>query len=127
MRQKSGPAKQSAEDAIKDIRRVTRRRFSAEVKIRTVLEGQQGEESIAELWRREGPGRLHEFHPISGSGRLGSRLNQVHQMITAAIATAAAKFVASLSYRVAMRRQCLRGQNMRSIRLRWRYASSSNG
>src|SRR5271163_2922496 len=33
-----------------------------------------------------------------GTKHLGARLNQVHQMITAAIATAAAKFVASLSY-----------------------------
>ena len=51
MRQKSGPEKQPAEEAIKDIRRATRRHFSAEEKIRVVLEGQ---ESIAELCRREG-------------------------------------------------------------------------
>jgi hypothetical protein len=49
---------------------MTRRHFWAEVKIRIVLEGQHGEESIAELWRREGPSRLHEAHPTSGSGRL---------------------------------------------------------
>jgi transposase len=54
MRQKSGPEKQPAEDAIKDIRRATRRHFSAEEKIRVVLEGLRGEESIAELCRREG-------------------------------------------------------------------------
>jgi transposase len=54
MRQKSGPEKPSAEDAIRDIRRATRRRFSAEEKIRIVLEGLRGEESIAELCRREG-------------------------------------------------------------------------
>jgi transposase-like protein len=54
MRQKSGPEKQPAEDAIRDIRRVTRRHFSAEEKIRIVLEGLRGEESIAELCRREG-------------------------------------------------------------------------
>ncbi len=53
MRQKSGPEKQPAEDTIKDIRRATRRRFSAEEKIRVVLEGLRGEESIAELCRRE--------------------------------------------------------------------------
>ena len=53
MRQKSGPEKQPAEDAIRDIRRATRRRFSAEEKIRVVLEGLRGEESIAELCRRE--------------------------------------------------------------------------
>jgi transposase len=54
MRQKSGPEKQSAEDAIRDIRRATRRHFSAEEKIRIVLEGLRGEESIAELCRHEG-------------------------------------------------------------------------
>jgi transposase len=54
MRQKSGPDKQPAEEAIKDIRRATRRHFSAEEKIRVVLEGLRGEESIAELCRREG-------------------------------------------------------------------------
>ena len=54
MRQKSGPEKQPAEDAIRDIRRATRRHFSAEEKIRVVLEGLRGEESIAGLCRREG-------------------------------------------------------------------------
>jgi transposase len=54
MRQKSGPEKQPAEDAIKDIRRATGRHFSAEEKIRVVLEGLRGEESLAELCRREG-------------------------------------------------------------------------
>jgi transposase len=54
MRQKSGPEKQPAEEAIKDIRRATRRHFSAEEKIRIVLEGLRGEESIAELCRRKG-------------------------------------------------------------------------
>src|SRR4249920_1907361 len=54
MRQKSGPEKQPAEDAIKGIRRATRRHFSAEDKIRIVLAGLRGEESIAELCRREG-------------------------------------------------------------------------
>ena len=54
MRQKSGLEKQPAEDAIKDIRRATRRHFSAEDKIRIVLEGLRGEDSIAELCRRQG-------------------------------------------------------------------------
>jgi transposase len=54
VRQKSGPEKQPAEDTIRDIRRATRRHFSAEEKIRIVLEGLRGEESIAELCRREG-------------------------------------------------------------------------
>jgi transposase len=54
VRQKSGPEKQPAEDAIKDIRRATRRHFLAKEKIRVVLEGLRGEESIAELCRHEG-------------------------------------------------------------------------
>ena len=54
MRQKSGPEQQPAERVVKDIRRATRRQFSAEEKIRIVLEGLRGEESIAELCRREG-------------------------------------------------------------------------
>jgi transposase len=54
MRQKSGPEKKPADQVVKDIRRATRRQFSAEEKIRIVLEGLRGEESIAELCRREG-------------------------------------------------------------------------
>ena len=46
--------KDSAEKAIRDIRRVTRRQYSAEEKIRIVLEGLRGESSIAELCRKEG-------------------------------------------------------------------------
>ena len=42
------------EKVVEAIRRKTRRRFSAEEKIRIVLEGLRGEESIAELCRREG-------------------------------------------------------------------------
>ena len=44
----------SAEETIKDIRRETRRKWNAEEKIRIVLEGLRGEDSIAELCRREG-------------------------------------------------------------------------
>jgi transposase len=54
MRQKTVPGKLPAEDMIRDIRRATRRHFSAEEKIRIVLEGLRGEESIAEICRREG-------------------------------------------------------------------------
>ena len=46
--------KQSSEAAVRAIRRRTRRRFSAEEKIRIVLDGLRGESSIAELCRREG-------------------------------------------------------------------------
>lgn len=54
MRQKQAAPSGSAEEAIKDIRRATRRHWSAEDKIRIVLEGLRGEDSISELCRREG-------------------------------------------------------------------------
>jgi transposase len=54
MRQKSGRTKKPADKVVKDIRRATRRRFSAEEKIRIVLEGLRGEDGIAELCRSEG-------------------------------------------------------------------------
>jgi hypothetical protein len=44
----------SAEKTVRDIRRATRRQYSAEEKIRIVLEGLRGETSIAELCRKEG-------------------------------------------------------------------------
>jgi len=54
MTPKSTTAKKPAEQVIKDIRRATRRHFSAEDKIRVVLDGLRGEDSIAELCRKEG-------------------------------------------------------------------------
>ena len=54
MRQKAGTPKPSAEKVIKDIRRVTRKHYGAEEKIRIVLDGLRGEDSIAALCRREG-------------------------------------------------------------------------
>ena len=54
MRQKSAQSNASVEKAVRDIRRKTRRRHSTEEKIRIVLEGLRGEESIASLCRREG-------------------------------------------------------------------------
>ena len=54
MRSKPMTTKAPAERVLKDIRRATRRHFSAEDKIRIVLDGLRGEDSIAELCRREG-------------------------------------------------------------------------
>ena len=54
MKQKSQTRLTGAAKAIKDIRRATRKQYSAEEKIRIVLDGLRGEESIAELCRREG-------------------------------------------------------------------------
>jgi len=54
MRRKSYATDLSSEEVVKDIRRATRKRYSAEEKIRIVLDGLRGEHSIAELCRREG-------------------------------------------------------------------------
>jgi len=54
MRQKSVNQRPSSERIVKDIRRATRKPYSAEEKIRIVLDGLRGEHSIAELCRREG-------------------------------------------------------------------------
>jgi transposase len=54
MRRNAKQQKASAEKVVKDIRRATRRQYGAEEKIRIVLEGLRGEDSIAELCRREG-------------------------------------------------------------------------
>jgi transposase len=47
-------SKDSAEKTVRDIRRRTRKQYSAEEKIRIVLAGLRGEDSIAELCRKEG-------------------------------------------------------------------------
>ena len=54
MRQKRDATPESAEKTIRDIRRATRRHRSAEEKIRIVLAGLRGEDSVSELCRREG-------------------------------------------------------------------------
>jgi transposase len=54
MRSKQKNSKASTERVVKDIRRATRKQYSAEEKIRIVLEGLRGDESIAELCRCEG-------------------------------------------------------------------------
>lgn len=58
MRKEDSPKK-----VVQDIRRKTRRRFSAEEKTRIVLEGLRGEESIDRLCRKEGlaPGGMDDW------------------------------------------------------------------
>ena len=48
MRQKPGTTRSHGEKVVKDIRRATRKQYSAEEKIRIVLDGLKGEDSIAE-------------------------------------------------------------------------------
>jgi len=54
MNQKPRGRISSSEQIIRDIKRKTRKQYSAEEKIRIVLDGLRGEDSIAELCRREG-------------------------------------------------------------------------
>ena len=50
-------SREAGEKTVRDIKRKTRRHFGAEEKIRIVLQGLRGDESIAEICRREG---LHQ-------------------------------------------------------------------
>jgi transposase len=63
MRQRSERHQGAAERTVKDIRRKTRKRYSSEEKIRIVLAGLRGEDSIAELCRQEGisPGLYYSW------------------------------------------------------------------
>lgn len=54
MRPKASAQKSPGERAVQNIRRATRKHYSAEDKIRIVLDGLRGEDSIAELCRKEG-------------------------------------------------------------------------
>ena len=54
MNKKSGTSKDAADKLVRGIKRKTRKHYSAEEKIRVVLAGLRGEESIAALCRREG-------------------------------------------------------------------------
>ena len=54
MRSKVERQSEEAEKAVRDIRRATRRQYSAEDKVRIVIAGLRGEDSIAELCRKEG-------------------------------------------------------------------------
>jgi transposase len=54
MRAKIEADSEAAEKAVRDIRRATRRHFAAEDKVRIVIAGLHGEDSVAELCRKEG-------------------------------------------------------------------------
>jgi len=53
MRQTAGMRKSPDEKIVKDIKRAARKQYSSEEKIRILLDGLRGEDSIAELCRRE--------------------------------------------------------------------------
>ncbi len=54
MKQRPAGRPSSSDQIIRDIKRKTRKQYGAEEKIRIVLDGLRGEDSIAELCRREG-------------------------------------------------------------------------
>lgn len=74
--------KPSSEKVIKDIRRITRKQYGAEEKIRIVLDGLRGEESIAALCRREGIART----PTRKSARMKALLMSANKIANFAIA-----------------------------------------
>ena len=55
MRQTSGTRKSPGEKIVKEIKRAMRKQYSSEEKIRIVLDGLRGEDSIAEVCRHPGP------------------------------------------------------------------------
>ena len=61
MKLESNQPKDSADQVVKDIRRARRRHYSTEDKIRIVLSGLRGEDSIAELCRKQGISSLPTF------------------------------------------------------------------
>ena len=72
------------ESKVREIRRKTRRKFSAEEKIRIVLEGLRGEDSIAELCRRDGINsnlnyRWSNDFPEAGKRRLAGEASRHHR------------------------------------------------
>jgi transposase len=68
MRQKSNSTPVTSEKLVRDIRRATRKQYSAEEKIRIILDGLRGETPIPELCRREG---IAESMYPQAFGRLG--------------------------------------------------------
>jgi transposase len=80
-----------ARRTIRQVRRATRRKFSAEEKIRVILEGLRGEESISELCRREGiaPSIYYKWSKsfleagkkrLMGDTKRGASSDEVHEL-----------------------------------------------
>jgi transposase len=72
MRQKSNSTAAPSEKLVRDIRRATRKQYSAEQKIRIVLDGPRGETPIGELCRREGIAESMYYSGRRSSLRLAS-------------------------------------------------------
>ncbi|MFC6689430.1 transposase, partial [Jhaorihella thermophila] len=83
---KSGTSKDAADKLVRGIKRKTRKQYSAEEKIRIVLAGLRGEESIAALCRREGIAESLYYLLVEGIPR--SREEHACGRLTARQATA---------------------------------------
>jgi transposase len=86
MNKKSGTSKDAADKLVKNIRRKTRQTYSSEEKIRIVLAGLRGEESISALCRREGiseacitAGRRNSWKLGNGAFQATRRVRRPHQ------------------------------------------------
>ena len=82
MRQELMSSREGAERTVRDIRRKTRKQYSAEEKIRIVVSGLRGEDSIEELCRRKGLPRACITAGRRSSSRLarsGFRGDTAHQ------------------------------------------------
>ena len=71
---------QTAHSLIRDIKRGTRRKFSAEEKIRIILQGLRGEDSIAGLCRREGIAQSI-YYKWSRSEEILKQRNEIKKLI----------------------------------------------
>ena len=70
MRRKSHATDLSSEEIVKDTRRATRKQYSAEEKIRIVLDGLRGEDSISELCRKESIAQNLYYSLVQGVPRV---------------------------------------------------------
>jgi transposase-like protein len=82
MREKLRSEREPAPQVIKNIRRAPRRHFSAEDKIRIMLNGLRGEGSIAELCRREGIVQKRARRACGRSACPSNRCRQMRRMLT---------------------------------------------
>ena len=78
--------KQSPEFVVREIKRKTRRRFNSEEKIRIILEGLKGEDSIANICRREGiaPSLYYKWSKafLEAGNHHFPELNLVHLLVS---------------------------------------------